>query len=470
MPHRKRKPKNSPTKSNSDGESEEMPSLEPADSLIPSVISASLAPAPERKRTAPAVPPGIPSLSQPPQHLNPATLSSTFPVYATKSPAGIRTRKTQAALKTAAKPATVPQLQRTVKTAKKAEVPPPVKAKKDVPPVQRKIFTPDAKEKILVKDLSRGKEHNPVRLVSNVEDVAQPKFKYITARENDADLKELIEEELTQSRYDPCCTSETCGQLCEEKVCPCRTYSGVKVTYRRYLLLYQTMDTYDNVTMPIKECNYSCYCHKAKNKAKKGQISCYNRTFSKGTKVAVDIFMTPDRGWGVRSRDTIKEGEYIGEYVGLLKKDLLSDASGGDYVHGLGERLQGIRVAVDAELQGNYTRFINHSCVPNIFVAKVAYETTIPGLLHLCLFALRDIYPYEEILLDYGFDFWEAKAGIGVYCQCGADSCHHPEPQSSSESDSTEAEGEDDAESDDISLSAAELSPARAQEIPECEV
>ncbi|GAU95023.1 hypothetical protein RvY_06712 [Ramazzottius varieornatus] len=308
----------------------------------------------------------------------------------------------------------------TTQTAKPPVVKPPPRPPQDV------RSGPTTPEKILLKDLAKGKEANPVRVINIVDDTPVPKFKYISQRETAPDLQPLIDEESALSRYEPCCTSETCGQLCEEKVCPCRTYSGTKITYRRYLLLYQQMETYDNVTQAIKECNYSCYCHKAKNKAKKGQISCYNRTFSKGAKVSVDIFRTEGRGWGVRSREVIREGEYIGEYVGMLKRDVPSDVTGGDYVHGLGEKLAGHRVAVDAEQQGNYTRFINHSCDPNVFVAKVAYETTIPGLLHLCLFALKEIKAYEEILIDYGYDFWVAKASNGIYCKCETKMCHHP--------------------------------------------
>jgi hypothetical protein len=55
----------------------------------------------------------------------------------------------------------------------------------------------------LCRDLSRGKEHNPVRLVSNIDNVVVPKFKYITARENASDLQDLIEEERQLGRYDP---------------------------------------------------------------------------------------------------------------------------------------------------------------------------------------------------------------------------------------------------------------------------
>lgn len=67
--------------------------------------------------------------------------------------------------------------------------------------------------------------------------------------------------------------------------------------------------------------------------------------------------------------------------------------------------------AIDGSRQGNGTQFINHSCEPN------CYSKVVHG--HILFFALRDIAPGEEILLDYGASYHSDRKK----CGCGAPSC-----------------------------------------------
>jgi SET domain-containing protein len=67
--------------------------------------------------------------------------------------------------------------------------------------------------------------------------------------------------------------------------------------------------------------------------------------------------------------------------------------------------------AIDGSRGGNGTQFINHSCEPN------CYSKVIHG--HILIFALRDIEPGEEILLDYGESYHSNRKR----CSCGARSC-----------------------------------------------
>ncbi len=67
--------------------------------------------------------------------------------------------------------------------------------------------------------------------------------------------------------------------------------------------------------------------------------------------------------------------------------------------------------AIDGSRHGNGTQFINHSCEPNCF-SKVVHG-------HILFFALRDIAPGEEILLDYGASYHSDRKR----CDCGAPSC-----------------------------------------------
>ncbi len=67
--------------------------------------------------------------------------------------------------------------------------------------------------------------------------------------------------------------------------------------------------------------------------------------------------------------------------------------------------------AIDGSRGGNGTQFINHSCEPN------CYSKVIHG--HILFFALRDIEPGEEILVDYGESYHSNRKR----CLCGAPSC-----------------------------------------------
>jgi SET domain-containing protein len=67
--------------------------------------------------------------------------------------------------------------------------------------------------------------------------------------------------------------------------------------------------------------------------------------------------------------------------------------------------------SIDGSRGGNGTHYINHSCEPN------AYVRTIYG--HVVFFALRDVYPGEEITVDYE----QTLHPDSKRCYCGARSC-----------------------------------------------
>ena len=67
--------------------------------------------------------------------------------------------------------------------------------------------------------------------------------------------------------------------------------------------------------------------------------------------------------------------------------------------------------AIDANIGGDATAFINHSCKPNLFTRVVRG--------HVLFFALRDVEPGEELTIDY-----EASPHPdSTRCRCGAAAC-----------------------------------------------
>jgi SET domain-containing protein len=71
---------------------------------------------------------------------------------------------------------------------------------------------------------------------------------------------------------------------------------------------------------------------------------------------------------------------------------------------------------VDATVRGGMARFINHSCEPNAYAKKVSLEG---GTKKIVFFALRALYPGEEVFYDYKFPIEDDK----IPCYCGAPLC-----------------------------------------------
>ncbi|KAF2164848.1 hypothetical protein M409DRAFT_24753 [Zasmidium cellare ATCC 36951] len=127
----------------------------------------------------------------------------------------------------------------------------------------------------------------------------------------------------------------------------------------------------------------------------------------------IDIRGPGPLGYGAFTKPgvTIPKGAWVGEYLGELRP--LSPAPNSTY------RFEIPSVcAVDAQSSGNWTRFINSHCRPNV---KPWGETV--GKRHVILFqALREIGPEEEIVFNYGARYFE---NAGFLCGCDAQKKAH---------------------------------------------
>jgi len=99
---------------------------------------------------------------------------------------------------------------------------------------------------------------------------------------------------------------------------------------------------------------------------------------------ALAVFKTNDRGWGVKTLEDIKKGKLIGVCTGRIiarrvaKKIIEEDNSFRMDIDGLEHikprhfRLQ--NCTLDCRERGNWTRFVNHSCEPNMTVVKFIWK------------------------------------------------------------------------------------------------
>ena len=126
-------------------------------------------------------------------------------------------------------------------------------------------------------------------------------------------------------------------------------------------------------------------------------------------------------GTGVYAIAPIKKGtrvlEYLGERISHAEADRRYEKKGDDDGHTF-LFIASDRTVIDAGVDGNDARFINHSCAPNC-------ETVIEKS-RVFIDAIRNIKPGEELGYDYQLT-WESTDDpeelANYACRCGAKKC-----------------------------------------------
>lgn len=199
--------------------------------------------------------------------------------------------------------------------------------------------------------------------------------------------------------------------------------------------------SYLNSRAPIYECHEACHCDKE---------SCPNRVVERGRKVPLQIFRTEDhRGWGVRTMRELKRGQFVDCYLGEVirpeeadrRRHHSSKAQRKDvYLFALDKftdpdsidpRLMGPPLEVDGEFMSGPTRFINHSCEPNLRIFARVGDHADKHIHDLALFAISNIGKGEELTFDYVDGQGEIESNARdeklqeemTRCLCGSDKC-----------------------------------------------
>ncbi|KAK2068792.1 hypothetical protein P8C59_003413 [Phyllachora maydis] len=129
-------------------------------------------------------------------------------------------------------------------------------------------------------------------------------------------------------------------------------------------------------------------------------------------------------GYGVfvRPGHRLRAGAPLGEYLGLVKPWDMDYGRNSAYLFELGPGPQP-HALVDAERCGNWTRFVNSHCAPN-----VAVRNTQAGGRAMVLFeAARDLAAGEQVLVCYGRQYF--ASGLQGPCRCDhVEGPHLPPP------------------------------------------
>ena len=154
-----------------------------------------------------------------------------------------------------------------------------------------------------------------------------------------------------------------------------------------------------------------------------------------------------DLSKGVRTQETLKKGQfvdlYLGEVITSAEADRRRAASAISqrkdvYLFALDKftdpesldvRLRGPPLEVDGEFMAGPTRFINHSCEPNLRIFARVGDHADKHIHDLAFFAIKEIARGEELTFDYvdGVidDNDESQGNVEdmTECLCGSTKC-----------------------------------------------
>lgn len=244
----------------------------------------------------------------------------------------------------------------------------------------------------------------PIAWVNDVNRDGFPKnFTYVKAMQFSKKTLPLLDPAFL---VDCNCPSGKCGSRCK-----CRQDSILKYVEK------EGPPELENLGMEsgeehIVECNVQCSC----------SATCGNRIVQRHDKspfVSLQLFHTKNRGWGIRAMQSIPPKRYVSQYIGNVIKE--NENSSGKYIWSQHETTSGL--AIDATFYGNLSRFINHSCVPNLLAVPVLVESSdrTSGFCRIAFFTKRLIEKNEELTIHYNY---EIDPNVdGVPCLCGEEEC-----------------------------------------------
>jgi len=271
-------------------------------------------------------------------------------------------------------------------------------------------------------DISKNYERGKIE-VENLFDSNPPApFNYIVhskIRDSDEeDVKRILIEYSKSVRSKACICEDSC---IETKQCLCST--SYKIDDDGTVRVIDSK--LNNSSIKIIECNSKCNCYECDNRL----VQSLNGKMN----IETSVFKTKNVGFSLKTKYAIQKGTYVGPYTGMYvlydennKEDSeMDDTYFYETFQDLNETIKKAtknkkRLFVDSREYGNASRFINHSCEPNLKTFHIFGDSMVPII---GLFTIKNINAGEELSVDYTKEYWDAMNNRGIYCRCDATNC-----------------------------------------------
>ncbi|EMS56150.1 Histone-lysine N-methyltransferase, H3 lysine-9 specific SUVH5 [Triticum urartu] len=276
---------------------------------------------------------------------------------------------------------------------------------------------------VIMKDISQGLERIPVSVLNSISDEHPMPYIYMSRLKYPPNYQPA-----------PPAGCACVGGCSDSKLCACVVKNGGEIPFNDKGCIIAAKPL-------VYECGPSCKC----------PPTCHNRVGQKGIRFRLQVFKTKSMGWGVKTLDYIPSGSFVCEYIGEVLDDeeaqkRMTDeylfAIGHNYYdeslwEGLSRSIPSLQngpgkdeeagFAVDASKMGNFAKFINHSCTPNLYAQNVLYDHDDKSAPHIMFFACEDIPPGQELVYHYNYAIDQVHDENGNIkkkkCLCGSVEC-----------------------------------------------
>ncbi|XP_073818956.1 nuclear receptor binding SET domain protein [Musca autumnalis] len=177
----------------------------------------------------------------------------------------------------------------------------------------------------------------------------------------------------------------------------------------------------ENPCGPESNCLNRVLYHECNPKVCPAGERCQNQMFEARKSPRLDVVYMKERGFGLITREPIKCGSFVIEYVGEIINDDEFRARMAQKSLDRDENFYFLSVEkdyiIDAGPKGNLARFMNHSCDPNCETQK----WSVNSLNRVGLFAIKDIPENTELTFNYHWD--DLLGNEKKTCYCGSKNC-----------------------------------------------
>uniref|UniRef100_A0A8B9J3A2 Histone-lysine N-methyltransferase ASH1L n=1 Tax=Amazona collaria TaxID=241587 RepID=A0A8B9J3A2_9PSIT len=177
----------------------------------------------------------------------------------------------------------------------------------------------------------------------------------------------------------------------------------------------------DNGKGCVEDClNRMIFAECSPNTCPCGDQCCNQRIQRHEWVQCLERFRAEEKGWGIRTKEPLKAGQFIIEYLGEVVSEQEFRNRMIEQYHNHSDHYclnLDSGMVIDSYRMGNEARFINHSCNPNCEMQK----WSVNGVYRIGLYALKDMPAGTELTYDYNFHSFNVEKQ--QLCKCGFDKC-----------------------------------------------